>query len=163
MLYHKLDGAPELKAESLTRAELANGSRVISLPGSERTIRGFAGAKLIVLDEASRIDDALIVALRPMLATADGSLLALSTPAGKRGWFHQSWVEGGEEWRRVKISGEQCPRLSQAFLDEELRELGPEMYRQEYELAFIDDAECVFPVELIERAFALGKGIRPIW
>ena len=85
------------------------------------------------------------------------------TPAGKRGWFHQSWVEGGEEWRRVKISGEQCPRLSQAFLDEELRELGPEMYRQEYELAFIDDAECVFPVELIERAFALGKGIRPIW
>ena len=33
LLYHRLEGVPTLKAESLTRAELANGSRVISLAG----------------------------------------------------------------------------------------------------------------------------------
>ena len=93
-LYHRLHGVPDLKAESATRAELASGSRVISLPGSERTVRGFAGAHLIVCDEAARIDDDLMSALRPMLATVNGSLLMLSTPAGKRGEFHRAWTEG---------------------------------------------------------------------
>jgi hypothetical protein len=152
MLYHKLDGAPELKAESLTRAELANGSRVISLPGAERTVRGYAGAKLIVLDEASRIDDALIAALRPMMATVNGSLLMLTTPAGRRGEFFRAWTEG-DGWTRVRVPASECPRLSKEFLDEEKRELGPQVYKQEYELEFVADAEAVFPVELIDRAF----------
>jgi len=88
--YDRLDGVPELRAESLTRAELANGSRVISLRGSEKTIRGFAGVKMIVLDEAARIEDDLIAAVRPMMATVDGSLIALSTSFGKRGWFYEA-------------------------------------------------------------------------
>lgn len=162
MLYHRLDGVPELKAESLTRAELANGSRVISLPGSERTVRGFAGAKLIMCDEASRIDDSLMAALRPMMATVHGSLIMLSTPAGKRGEFYRAWSEG-EGWTRVKVPASECPRLTQEFLDEERRELGPMMFEQEYMLSFVDDATCVFPTELIDRAFALGKGISAIW
>jgi hypothetical protein len=70
--YHGLDsalpGRPLVKAESALRLELVNGSRVVSLPGSERTTRGFSKANLIVLDEASRIEDALITSLRPMQA-----------------------------------------------------------------------------------------------
>ena len=71
------------------RAEFANGSRVIALPGSERTVRGYAGARLIVLDEAARVDDDLLAALRPTMATVDGSLIMLTTPAGKRGEFYR--------------------------------------------------------------------------
>src|SRR5262249_3046683 len=33
------------------RLELANGSRVISLPGSEETVRGYSAARLLVIDE----------------------------------------------------------------------------------------------------------------
>jgi hypothetical protein len=160
-LYHRLPGVPELKAESLTRAELANGSRVISLPGAERTLRGYAGARQVVLDEAARIDDSLIAALRPMLATVDGSLIMLSTPAGQRGEFYRAWTEGGEDWRRVRIPASQCPRLSEAFLAEELRELGPQMYKQEYELEFVSDSEAMFDATLIDAAFS--SEVHTLW
>src|SRR5882757_3259589 len=41
-----------LPAESRTarRLELANGSRVLSLPGTEKTLRAFSGVALLVID-----------------------------------------------------------------------------------------------------------------
>ena len=65
-----------------------------------------------------------MAALRPMMATVDGSLIALSTPAGKRGWFYDAWNDGGDDWHRVQISADQCPRFSEAFLQQEMRSLG---------------------------------------
>ena len=50
-----LPSRPEVKAGECLRLELANGSRVVSLPGSERTTRGYSKAALIILDEAARI------------------------------------------------------------------------------------------------------------
>src|SRR5215217_4588327 len=35
--------------------ELENGSRIITLPGSEKTIRGFSGVDLLLVDEARRV------------------------------------------------------------------------------------------------------------
>src|SRR5215467_786033 len=96
----ELPGAPDIRAESALRLELANASRIVALPGDERTIRGFANVALVVLDEASRIEDELIAAVRPMLATSNGRLIGLSTPFGKRGWFYESW-HGDESWHRV--------------------------------------------------------------
>lgn len=94
LLHSKLGGTPSLGAESVLKIDLANGSRIIALPGTEKTIRGFAGADLVIIDEASRVEDELLAAVRPMLATKDGSLIALTTPAGKRGWFFESWMNG---------------------------------------------------------------------
>lgn len=74
---------------------LANGSRIEALPGSERTVRGFSGVDPLILDEASRVDDALYFATRPMLAVSGGSLIMLSTPNGKRGAFFEEWDAGG--------------------------------------------------------------------
>jgi hypothetical protein len=42
---------------------LVNGSRVIALPRNEMTLRGFSGARLLVVDEASRVSDALYSAV----------------------------------------------------------------------------------------------------
>jgi hypothetical protein len=84
MSFHsKLQGAPALTQESVLKSEFANGSRIIALPGTERTVRGYAGANLIIIDEAARVDDELLAAVRPMLATSQGRLIALTTPAGK--------------------------------------------------------------------------------
>ena len=161
MLAHsKLKDVPELVAESALRAEYANGSRVLALPGTERTVRGYCAARLVVLDEAARIDDELMAALRPMLATVDGSLIQLSTPAGRRGEFHRAWTEG-EGWTRFRIPASECPRLSKAFLDEEKRELGPLLYRQEYELEFLDDSEALFTLDIVARAFS--PEVEPLW
>ena len=61
-----------MTAERALRCEPANGSRIVALPGSERTTRGYAGARLVILDEAARIEDDLLAALRPTTATVDG-------------------------------------------------------------------------------------------
>src|ERR671910_116105 len=78
----------------------ANGSRIEALPGSEKTIRGFSGVDLLILDEASRVADELYHAVRPMLAVSGGSLLVLSSPFGKRGGFFQHLEKGGKTWGR---------------------------------------------------------------
>src|SRR5262249_38976680 len=108
-------------------------------------------------------DDELPAAVRPMLATAEGGgrLIALSTPAGKRGWFYDAWVGGDETWHRTRVSADQCPRISQQVLDEELRELGAERFSEEYGLEFLESDEAVFNTEIIEAAF--DKDIRPLW
>jgi hypothetical protein len=70
---------------------LTNGSRIVSLPAGEETIRGFSAVSLLVIDEAARVSDDLYFAVRPMLATSGGSLVALSTPLGQRGFFFEAW------------------------------------------------------------------------
>jgi hypothetical protein len=104
--------------ESALRMELANGSRIVSLPGKEETVRGYSGARLLVIDEAARVDDELYLAVRPMLAVSGGRLLCLSIPYGKRGFFYEEWENMGATWERVKIVATQCPRISPEFLEE---------------------------------------------
>jgi hypothetical protein len=94
MLYGKLDGAASLDTESVLKIEFQNKSRILALPGTSDTIRGLAGAALVVLDEASRVPDELLAAVRPMVATSNGSIIALTTPAGRRGFFFDAWHSG---------------------------------------------------------------------
>ena len=114
-----------------------------------------------MIDEAARVEDDLMAALRPMLATVDGSLLALSTPFGKRGWFYEAWSEGGEDWHRVRVPASACGRLSAEFLAEERKALGALAYSEEYELAFNEPDEAMFATALIDRAFT--SEVQAIW
>jgi hypothetical protein len=146
--YRKLDGATELAAESVLRAEFKNGSRIVALPGTERTVRGYSGANLIILDEASRIDDDLVGGISPMLATTNGSLIALTTPAGKIGWFYDMWT-GADDWTRVRVNAAECPRISKEFLAEEMRRLGPSVFSQEYDLEFVDASDAMWSADAL--------------
>jgi hypothetical protein len=103
--------------------ELANGSRIVSLPGDEQTIRGYSGVALLAIDEAARVPDDLYRAVRPMLAVSGGRLVCLSTPYGKRGWFFETW-KGGSGWQRARITADQCPRITPEVLAEEERAIG---------------------------------------
>jgi Terminase large subunit, T4likevirus-type, N-terminal len=158
----RLEGGPWITAESALKLEFGNGARILALPGTEATIRGIAGAAMVIIDEAARIPDELLAAVRPMLATTvgGGRLLALTTPAGKRGFFFESWTGTGD-WSRVKVAATDCPRISQAFLDEELRELGAMRFSEEYQLEFRDADEAVFPFAVIAAAFS--QDVRPLW
>ena len=163
MSFHEnLNGAPALTAESALRAQPSNGSRILALPGTEKTIRGYAAAKLVVVDEAARCEETLLAAVRPMLAVTKGGgrLIALSTPAGKRGWFYEAWV-GTDDWHRTQVPASECPRISKEFLDEELRELGAQRFSEEYGLEFLDPDEAVFPEAIINAAFT--PEVVPLW
>jgi len=131
---------------------LENGSRIVSLPGSERTVRGLASVDLIILDEAARVDDDLLAATRPMLAVSNGSLFALSTPAGKRGWFYEQWLRG-VGWQRISIKSTDCPRIDPEFLQQEREALGPMLFGQEYLCEFHDEVGAAFLTELLDLAF----------
>jgi hypothetical protein len=142
-LYNALGRPVPTVQESALQMCLANGSRIISLPGDEETIRGYSGVRLLIVDEASRVPDGLYYAVRPMLAVSQGTLVCLSTPFGKRGWFHEEWF-GTNAWDRVKITADQCPRIPPEFLAEEQRALGERWYRQEYACSFEDVIDAVF-------------------
>jgi Terminase large subunit, T4likevirus-type, N-terminal len=136
------------QAESSLRLELDNGSRIISLPGSEATVRGFSGVDLLCIDEASRVEDSLYTALRPMVAVSGGRLVALSTPFGRRGWWFEAWT-GREDWQRVEVPATQCPRISPTFLAEEQAALGPWAYRQEYCCTFSETLDQLFSHDVV--------------
>lgn len=152
-LFNALRRPLAVTAESALRIEFANGSRVVSLPGTEKTIRSFSEVAMLIIDEAARVDDALYVAVRPMLAVSQGRLVALSTPFGKRGWFHDEW-HGPAEWQRVRITADQCPRITPEFLAEERRALGERYFRQEYMTEFCETIDAVFSYADIQAAFS---------
>ena len=131
--------------------ELANGSRIEALPGTEKTVRGFSGVDLLVLDEASRVDDGLYHAVRPMLAVSGGELMLLSTPFGKRGVFYEEWT-GANEWDRYEVPASAVVRISEEFLEEERRALPSWVFRQEYECSFEETDDQVFTTEMIDAA-----------
>jgi hypothetical protein len=100
--YRDLDRPIPAQAERKLSLELENGSRIVTLPGTDKTIRGFSGAALLIVDEASRVADELYFAIRPMLAVSGGALMMLSTPHGKRGIFYEEWT-GGRGWERYEV------------------------------------------------------------
>ena len=159
-LFNRLGRPVPVVAESAQRLELANGSRVLSLPGTESTVRGFSEVALLVIDEAARVDDALYYAVRPMLAVSRGRLVALSTPFGMRGWFHEAW-HSAEAWERVKVTAHQCPRISAAFLAEERRVLGERWFRQEYLTDFTECFGALFSHEDIQAM--LSDEVQPLF
>jgi hypothetical protein len=142
-VYRALGRPVAAGSETALTLELDNGSRIVALPGREETIRGYSGVRLLVIDEAARVPDALYYSVRPMLATSSGRLIALSTPFGKRGWWFTAW-ESGEVWDRVMVTAAECPRISRAFLAEEERTLGPFWFRQEYLCQFSETTDQLF-------------------
>jgi hypothetical protein len=141
------------EAETKLALELSNGSRILALPGGdEGALRGFSGVRCLIIDEASRCPDSLWVALRPMIAVSRGSIMLLSTPFGRRGFFHRVWSQS-QHWLKIQVTAEQCARLTPEFLAEEQVELGPRWYAQEYGCQFVEALGQVFSNAAIDAAF----------
>lgn len=154
------DPGTALISDNALSMRLANGSRIISLPGTEETIRGYGDIALLILDEAARVPDHLYLSVRPFLAASKGQLVALSTPFGKRGWFWEEWQHVEEDikwnrkpsWEAIKVKAEECPRLTPAFLAREHQSMGDRWYGQEYRVEFRDTIDAVFSHDMVEKA-----------
>jgi hypothetical protein len=161
LLFHKVvDGYAALgrpvpiEEDNATTLALANGSRVVCLPGSPATIRGYSGPRLVVVDEAAMARDDLFVAVAPMLAVSRGRLALLSTPLGKRGFFHGQWADPASPWEKFKVTAEGIGRIDPAFLAEQRRVLGERWYRQEFLCSFEETVDQVFSTDSILGAFS---------
>jgi hypothetical protein len=159
-LYNALGRPAATVQESALTMQLANGSRVVSLPGEEGTVRGYSGVRLLIIDEAARVSDDLYRGVRPMLAVSGGRLVCLSTPYGKRGWFYEAW-QSGEAWQRVRVTAAHCPRIDPAFLAEERLAIGERWFRQEYECSFEEVIDAVFAFDDIRAA--CDDGVPPLF
>ena len=152
-VYRDLGRPVPAASETALTLTLGNGSRIVSLPGKDGSIRGYSGVTLLVIDEASRVPNDLYIACRPMLAVSGGRLVALSTPFGTRGWWYEAW-RSAEPWERYEIPATACPRIPAAFLAEERRTLGEWWFDQEYLCRFLDAQSAAFRSEDIDAAFS---------
>jgi hypothetical protein len=84
----------------------------------------------------------------------------LSTPAGRRGTFFETWTNEND-WLKIRVAATDCPRISQSFLDSELKELGQKQFESEYSLIFHDSDEAMFGTATIEAAFT--SEVAPLW
>lgn len=150
-----LQPTEQLEADNLSSCTLANRSRIVSLPGDARTVRGFSSPAMIICDEAAYTEKAVFTALSPMrAANPDSRLIYMSTPNGRVSGnvFYETWANGGPSWERYEIPASACPRISASFLELERQSLGPMLFSQEFECQFIDANTSAFSSLLIEQA-----------
>jgi hypothetical protein len=150
-VYRQLPNPPKAIGDSAAKLELKNGSRILSLPGAEQTIRGYSSVNLLIVDEASRVPDDFYFAVRPMLAVSGGRFIGMSTPWGRRGWFYDAWISD-EAWVRHTVTAFEVPRIPAAFLEAERRSMPKAWFNAEYLCEFSDARDACFRDEDIQRA-----------
>jgi len=142
----------KLEADNVYGLELTNGSRVLALPGSDDSIRGLTVDAWIVADEAARLSDDLIAALRPMRARRPGARLAMLSTAWRRtDPFWMAWDSDEPSWMRLKATAD-VVAFDREFLEEERRTLGEEVFKREYLGIPSGGQASPFTWELYERA-----------
>jgi len=135
---------------------LRNGSTIYCLPTglSGYGIRGYT-VDLLVADEAAFIPEEVWSAVTPMLAVTKGSIILLSTPFGKGGYFFRCFDD--PNFTKFHISSEECPRISPEFLEQEKKRMTALQYAQEYLGEFVDELRQFFSPDLIRSCMTLSK------
>ncbi len=162
--YRDLGRPKGVAGESALRLELGNGSRIISLPGNERTNVGYS-ANLLIIDEAARTPSALVEGMLPTVAVTGGAVVALTTPAGARGWFYELWryEDVDEIWERYEVTADACPRITDEVLEEARATRGERHVRQEFFCDFQADTDSFFNPDDLERSLELANQAEPVW
>jgi hypothetical protein len=143
-----------------TGLELANGSIIEALPAVERTTRGYS-VDLLICDEAAAVPDMDYHGILPALIATQGEQVLLSTPRGKRGFFHAIW-HSDDDWQRVMVRSDEVARIRARDL-EVFRSTMPQQYfEQEFYCAWLDTEGSLFSYDDIEAALAAGEDVAAI-
>ena len=155
---------------TLTEVEVSNGARVIALPSTSDTIRGYPSVSLLVIDECAFLQgdgggEDLIAGVLPML-TAQGQVYFSSTPAGKNNYFARLFLdENGRERldndvHRIVVKGTSIPRLAEK-VERMRRTLSATKFRAEIEVEMLADGTSYFDLSVIEAATSQESAICP--
>jgi hypothetical protein len=124
----------KVKSDNVYGLELDNGSRVLALPSSDDSIRGLTVDAWIVADEAARLSEELIGALRPMRARRPQARFAmLSTAWSRSDPFWTAWAADDPSWIRLQATADMpgAP-FDASFLQQERQQLGEQSFKREY-------------------------------
>jgi hypothetical protein len=102
----------------------------------------------MVIDEGGFIaDDTYNEAVRPTLMDKGGHLLAIGTPAGRRGWMYNGWCRGNDKRKDHKswhFSYQDAIFLTGAEIEEARETMSPRAFAQELGAEFLDGVGVVF-------------------
>lgn len=121
----------DLVQDSQDTLGLDNGSRIISLPGSPKSVRGWS-AGLLIIDEAAFLDPETFLAARATVAATGGRTIVQSTPISPFGHFFDLFSVPDEGWTKYQVSSEDVSTISPEFLASERAKLTDDEYAQEY-------------------------------
>ena len=128
-----LKAGAKLTSDNVYGLEIANGARVLALPGSDDSVRGLTVDAWIVADEAARLTTDLISALRPMRARKPNARFAmLSTAWSLADPFWSAWSSEDPTWIRLRATADVNPIYTQEFLEQERLALGEAAFKREY-------------------------------
>ena len=97
----------KFRSDNVYALELDNGSRVLALPSGDDTVRGLTVDAWIIADEAARLTDELIAALRPMRARRPHAWFAmLSTAWSRTDPFWKVWDGDDPSWIRLRATAD---------------------------------------------------------
>ncbi len=139
-----------------TKIALKNGTTIYCLPtgNSGYGIRGFT-INLLIADEAAFIPEEVWSAVTPMLATTKGSIILLSTPYGRTGYFARCFED--PKYTKFHVSSLDCPRIDKEFLDHEKQTMTKMQWQQEYLGEFVDNLMQLFSDKLIKSCQTLSR------
>jgi hypothetical protein len=160
-LYRKAGAPSGAISDRRTGLELQNGSTLEARTALERSTRG-RGADLLIFDEASRIYEQDYLGVLPTLAASGGDQILLSTPNGRRGFFHDIYHDEGDDWQRTRVVADDVPHRYPMGLEFFRRRMPEEFFRQEFFCEFLDVDGSLFSTDDIEVALAAGEEIEPI-
>jgi hypothetical protein len=147
-------------SERRTGLELANGSIIEALPAVERTTRGYSVDSLIC-DEAAAVPDMDYHGILPALIATQGEQVLLSTPRGKRGFFHELW-HSGDDWQRVMVRSDQVGRIRPEDLEVFRSSMPAQFFEQEFYCAWLDTEGSLFSYADIQAALAAGDEVEAV-
>ena len=97
----------------------------------------------MIVDDAARVADGDMAALRPVVEVSKGRLLLMSTPVDRSGFFFRIWTakpERSGDWVKISATAEECDRLSPEFLEEERAYLEEIPFWRAYMCNYDDEA-----------------------
>lgn len=135
--------------EAKRYSELVCGCRLWFLSAHKpETIRGH-GFRRVVIDEGAWIlTKTYEEAILPTLADVDGPLLAITTPAGRKGWVWTEFCravkgEAGYGFLQRPSTDNPNPNI-QAYVDRRRSKMHPTAFAQEFLAEFTEDASALF-------------------
>ncbi|WP_083444319.1 terminase family protein [Gordonia sp. w5E2] len=140
-----------------TTLTLSNGSRIVSVPASERQIRGWA-VDLLIIDEAGFVAEDIWRAAEPAVIARRGRVVLSSSPWGNpQHFFRRLWTLGRVP--DTKVASWHWPSIvSPLISDEDLTDIEarePSNYfAREYLAEWPDEAGAYFSTNEIESATA---------
>lgn len=161
-----------IKKSTLEKIELKNNSVIHNFPvgDSAEKVRGFS-INMLIVDEAAYIKERIYTAILPSLASTNGKLILIGTPAQNSGLFFTAFypdkrdelvLDFSKHWYPYSYAlevqkvgangvplfdaktGDPITQLNKNWLEYQQSSMPPGAFEQEYEAAFTDEAMNFF-------------------